>query len=143
MHEISGTALWPAVRALLVWGDEYYAPARPWRVFQHAADEAPLDELGRCTACGAAPTPLTRPCHYDRIQRFHLTSPRRAPPNPLGSVSSGVSVLPSAAARSERASLARASSPPREREAGNCRSGVQCRDARESLHANRVWSSNW
>ena len=26
-------------------------------VFQHAADEAPLDELGRCTACGAAPAP--------------------------------------------------------------------------------------
>ena len=52
-----GTALWPAVRALLVWGDEYYAPEGPRRVFQHAADEAPLDELGRCTACGAAPTP--------------------------------------------------------------------------------------
>ncbi|MDT5097822.1 MAG: hypothetical protein QOC76_1559 [Mycobacterium sp.] len=52
-----GTALWPAVRALLAWGDEYYAPAGPLRVFQHAADEAPLDELGRCTACGAAPAP--------------------------------------------------------------------------------------
>jgi hypothetical protein len=52
-----GTALWPAVRALLAWGDEYYAPAGPLRVFQHAADEAPLDKLGRCTACGAAPAP--------------------------------------------------------------------------------------
>ena len=52
-----GTALWPAVRALLAWGDEYYAPEGPRRVFQHAADEAPLDELGRCTACGAAPAP--------------------------------------------------------------------------------------
>jgi DNA-binding HxlR family transcriptional regulator len=52
-----GTALWPAVRALLVWGDEYYAPEGPRRVFQHAADEAQLDELGRCTACGAAPAP--------------------------------------------------------------------------------------
>jgi DNA-binding HxlR family transcriptional regulator len=52
-----GTALWPAVRALLVWGDEYYAPEGPRRVLQHAADEAPLDELGRCTACGAAPVP--------------------------------------------------------------------------------------
>jgi DNA-binding HxlR family transcriptional regulator len=46
-----GTALWPAVRALL--GDEYYAPEGPRRVFRHAADEAPLDELGLCTACGA------------------------------------------------------------------------------------------
>jgi DNA-binding HxlR family transcriptional regulator len=52
-----GTALWPAVRALLAWGDEYYAPEGPRRVLQHAADEAPLDELGRCTACGAAPAP--------------------------------------------------------------------------------------
>lgn len=52
-----GTALWPAVRALLAWGDEYYAPEGPLRVFQHAADEAPLDESGRCTACGAAPAP--------------------------------------------------------------------------------------
>jgi hypothetical protein len=55
MHEISGAALWPAVRALLVWGDEYYAPAGPRRVFQHAADEAPLDELGPVhrVRCGA------------------------------------------------------------------------------------------
>jgi DNA-binding HxlR family transcriptional regulator len=52
-----GTALWPAVRALLVWGDEYYAPEGPRRVFQHADDEAPLDESGRCTACGTAPAP--------------------------------------------------------------------------------------
>jgi len=52
-----GTALWPAVRALLAWGDEYYAPEGPRRVFQHAADEAPLDELGLCTTCGAAPAP--------------------------------------------------------------------------------------
>jgi DNA-binding HxlR family transcriptional regulator len=52
-----GTALWPAVRALLVWGDEYYAPEGTRRVFRHAADQAPLDESGRCTACGAAPAP--------------------------------------------------------------------------------------
>ena len=52
-----GTDLWPAVRALLAWGDEYYAPEGPRRVFQHAADEAPLDELCRCTACGARPAP--------------------------------------------------------------------------------------
>jgi DNA-binding HxlR family transcriptional regulator len=52
-----GTALWPAVHALLVWGDEYYAPEGPRRVFQHAADDSPLDELGRCTTCGAAPAP--------------------------------------------------------------------------------------
>jgi DNA-binding HxlR family transcriptional regulator len=49
------TALWPAVRALL--GDEYYAPEGPRRVFRHAADETPLDELGLCTVCGAAPAP--------------------------------------------------------------------------------------
>ncbi|MFF0425171.1 winged helix-turn-helix transcriptional regulator [Streptomyces sp. NPDC004520] len=50
-----GVALWPAVRALTVWGEEFYAAeGGPRRVFLHAADEAPLEPDGRCTACGAA-----------------------------------------------------------------------------------------
>ena len=54
-----GTALWPAVRALLAWGDEYYAPAGPRRVFQHAADEAPLDELAGAPRAARRPRPAT------------------------------------------------------------------------------------
>jgi DNA-binding HxlR family transcriptional regulator len=80
-----GTALWPAVRALLAWGDEYYAPEGPRRVFLHAADEAPLDELGRCTACGASPAPrdtlvtpgpgLPAPSSDDDVVTVALASP--------------------------------------------------------------------
>ncbi|MFD3531226.1 winged helix-turn-helix transcriptional regulator [Streptomyces sp. NPDC058664] len=50
-----GVALWPAVRALTAWGEEFHAAAGgPRRVFLHAGDEAPLDADGRRTGCGAA-----------------------------------------------------------------------------------------
>ncbi|MER5202046.1 helix-turn-helix domain-containing protein [Streptomyces sp. NPDC002825] len=50
-----GVALWPAVRALTVWGEEFYAAGGgPRRVFLHAEGEAPLDPDGRCAGCGAA-----------------------------------------------------------------------------------------
>ncbi|MFI1714632.1 winged helix-turn-helix transcriptional regulator [Streptomyces sp. NPDC053513] len=49
-----GVALWPAVRALTAWGEEFYAAeGGPRRVFLHARDEAPLEADGRCTDCGA------------------------------------------------------------------------------------------
>ncbi|MEU9859452.1 helix-turn-helix domain-containing protein [Streptomyces sp. NPDC047971] len=48
-----GVALWPAVRALTSWGDEFYAPGGgPRRVFRHVDDDAPLTGDGRCTGCG-------------------------------------------------------------------------------------------
>ncbi|MET7758371.1 helix-turn-helix domain-containing protein [Streptomyces sp. NPDC005389] len=50
-----GVALWPAVRALTAWGEEFHpADGGPRRVFLHAGDEAPLDADGRCTGCGTA-----------------------------------------------------------------------------------------
>lgn len=50
-----GIALWPAVRALTSWGEEFHAAdGGPRRVFRHAGDEAPLDADGRCTSCGTA-----------------------------------------------------------------------------------------
>ncbi|MFD7319729.1 winged helix-turn-helix transcriptional regulator [Streptomyces sp. NPDC059875] len=53
-----GVALWPAVRALTSWGDEFYvADGGPRRVFRHADDDAPIDGDGRCTGCGA-PVPV-------------------------------------------------------------------------------------
>ncbi|MFG2833477.1 winged helix-turn-helix transcriptional regulator [Streptomyces zaomyceticus] len=54
-----GVALWPAVRALTAWGEEFHAAdGGPRRVFLHALDEAPLDADGRCTGCSSA-VPVT------------------------------------------------------------------------------------
>lgn len=49
-----GLALWPALRTLTSWGDDYYAPDGPRRRYCHVADEGPLTVDGRCEACGAA-----------------------------------------------------------------------------------------
>ncbi|MEU3478187.1 winged helix-turn-helix transcriptional regulator [Streptomyces sp. NPDC033754] len=50
-----GIALWPAIRALTAWGEEFYAAeGGPRRVFRHVGDEAPIDAGGRCTGCGTA-----------------------------------------------------------------------------------------
>jgi DNA-binding HxlR family transcriptional regulator len=48
-----GLALWPVVRAMMAWGDEYYAPKGRRRVFLHAADQGEVDESGSCAVCGA------------------------------------------------------------------------------------------
>jgi DNA-binding HxlR family transcriptional regulator len=50
-----GQALWPAVRALLAWGDEFYSPAGPGRLFRHVACDAIIGPDGRCPACDLAP----------------------------------------------------------------------------------------
>ncbi len=52
-----GLALWPILRALLAWGDEYYGPDGPRRVFQHASDSGILDPAGRCPQCGGIVAP--------------------------------------------------------------------------------------
>jgi len=48
-----GAELWPAVRALLAWGDDYYSGGGPRRVFRHAADDGEVPPSGVCAACGA------------------------------------------------------------------------------------------
>jgi DNA-binding HxlR family transcriptional regulator len=48
-----GLALWPALRLLTAWGDEYYAPDGPRRQYRHLADDGLLDPDGTCPACGA------------------------------------------------------------------------------------------
>jgi DNA-binding HxlR family transcriptional regulator len=48
-----GAELWPAVRALLAWGDEHYSAVGPRRVFRHAADDGDVAASGVCAACGA------------------------------------------------------------------------------------------
>jgi DNA-binding HxlR family transcriptional regulator len=47
-----GTKLWPIVRDLMAWGDEFYAPAGPLRILRHDADDGVLDRHGICASCG-------------------------------------------------------------------------------------------
>jgi DNA-binding HxlR family transcriptional regulator len=47
-----GIALWPVVRAMMAWGDEYYAPAGAPRSLRHDEDGGLLDPDGHCPACG-------------------------------------------------------------------------------------------
>ncbi|EPD60545.1 winged helix-turn-helix transcriptional regulator [Streptomyces sp. HGB0020] len=47
-----GVALWPVVRALMNWGDEFYSPSGAKRAFRHDRDGGLLDREGRCQECG-------------------------------------------------------------------------------------------
>jgi DNA-binding HxlR family transcriptional regulator len=52
-----GLKLWPVVRDLMVWGDEFYSPAGPRRVLSHAADGGRLAADGHCELCRALVAP--------------------------------------------------------------------------------------
>jgi DNA-binding HxlR family transcriptional regulator len=47
-----GTKLWPVVRDLMAWGDEFYSSAGPLRILRHDTDGGVLDRQGRCASCG-------------------------------------------------------------------------------------------
>ena len=47
-----GISLFPAMRLLVAWGDEYYAPKGPRRYFLHADDHGEVDVAGVCKECG-------------------------------------------------------------------------------------------
>jgi len=51
----AGRELWPALYALLVWGDRHQYPNS--RTFEHAACGTALDERGNCSKCGRIPGP--------------------------------------------------------------------------------------
>ncbi|WP_290052028.1 winged helix-turn-helix transcriptional regulator [Amycolatopsis solani] len=56
-----GIALWPAVRALMHWGDESYSPSGAKRALRHDADGGLVDAGNRCQECGAlVPVPELR-----------------------------------------------------------------------------------
>src|SRR3954454_13091925 len=58
----AGRELWPALYALLVWGDRHRY--RNSRTYKHAACRTALDERGNCKKCGFTPGPediLTEP----------------------------------------------------------------------------------
>lgn len=48
-----GLALWPVIRGLASWGDEYYAPAGRRRVFVHESCGGEVTPTGTCLRCGA------------------------------------------------------------------------------------------
>ncbi|WP_214405366.1 winged helix-turn-helix transcriptional regulator [Pseudonocardia lacus] len=52
-----GRALWPAVFALVQWGERFRAPNGPRRLFVHATCGATVDPTGACPGCGAHPGP--------------------------------------------------------------------------------------
>jgi DNA-binding HxlR family transcriptional regulator len=52
-----GLSLWPVVRDMLSWGEEYYSANGPRRVFQHVQDAGAIGPGGACTACGAVVGP--------------------------------------------------------------------------------------
>jgi DNA-binding HxlR family transcriptional regulator len=51
----AGRDLWPALHALLAWGDRHRAPNA--RVFKHATCATRLTAAGACPACGITPPP--------------------------------------------------------------------------------------
>src|SRR6202451_257422 len=52
-----GLSLWPVVRDLLSWGDEYYSVNGPRRVFQHAGDAGTIGPDGACATCRSVVLP--------------------------------------------------------------------------------------
>lgn len=52
-----GLSLWPVLRSLVAWGDEYYAPEGRRRIMQHADCRTELDANGACPTCGVIPSP--------------------------------------------------------------------------------------
>ncbi len=56
-----GVALWPAVHALMNWGDAHYSPAGPRRTLRHDKDGGLIDHEGHCQECGLiVPVPEIR-----------------------------------------------------------------------------------
>jgi DNA-binding HxlR family transcriptional regulator len=58
----SGRELWPALYALLAWGDRHHY--RNARTYKHADCGTALDQVGHCAKCGLTPGPediLTEP----------------------------------------------------------------------------------
>ncbi|WP_405056769.1 helix-turn-helix transcriptional regulator [Kribbella sp. NBC_01505] len=46
-----GIALWPVLRSLIGWGDEFYSPTGVKRALLHDKDGGVVDPAGRCETC--------------------------------------------------------------------------------------------
>jgi DNA-binding HxlR family transcriptional regulator len=54
----AGADLWPAVHALMRWGEQHRSPGGRRRVFFHTECDAEIDEAGACRRCGSRPGPV-------------------------------------------------------------------------------------
>jgi DNA-binding HxlR family transcriptional regulator len=52
-----GRALWPAIYALMQWGERYRSPHGRRRLFVHATCGTEIDATGRCPRCQTRPEP--------------------------------------------------------------------------------------
>jgi DNA-binding HxlR family transcriptional regulator len=52
-----GRGLWPIVRSLMAWGNEYYVPDGRRRSFTHVGCGGAVSDAGSCVTCGAQPGP--------------------------------------------------------------------------------------
>jgi DNA-binding HxlR family transcriptional regulator len=80
----AGRDLWPALHALLAWGDRHRGPNS--RHFRHAACGTILDPSGRCTTCDVTPPPedvVTEPRRSRRPQRDDPVARALREPRPL------------------------------------------------------------
>ncbi|MBJ8344843.1 helix-turn-helix domain-containing protein [Antrihabitans sp. YC2-6] len=50
-------ALWPAMFALIKWGEQRWSPRGPRRIFSHAVCETDIATSGQCPTCGTIPPP--------------------------------------------------------------------------------------
>lgn len=48
-------ALWPAMFALIKWGEQRWSPRGPRRIFSHASCGTDLQMTGLCATCGTVP----------------------------------------------------------------------------------------
>jgi DNA-binding HxlR family transcriptional regulator len=81
-----GRALWPAVHALMQWGEQYCSDNGPRRLFLHAQCGTALDASGACPACGREPAPEeleTRPGPGAEPLREDVVSVRLREPHRL------------------------------------------------------------
>lgn len=53
----AGQALWPAMHALIQWGDSQTSSHGPRRLFRHVPCGTDLDAAGRCPTCDLVPPP--------------------------------------------------------------------------------------
>jgi DNA-binding HxlR family transcriptional regulator len=79
----AGRDLWPAVHALLTWGELHRGPGG--RIFKHVACGTPIDGRGDCPRCGVTPAPQDlvteplpdRPSRRDDPVALALREPHR------------------------------------------------------------------
>jgi hypothetical protein len=53
-----GIALWPAITALIAWGDHFFSPRGPEAVLTHVSDGGVVGPGGQCASCEELVAPV-------------------------------------------------------------------------------------